>query len=387
MSSSWLLLGILANSLRIFIFILKLFCSGTLSMMNIRDYFLINKTKKVNKIKILDLLGFESDTLIEASSYAEEPIEINEELNQETFETILNNTEEIFVQQSSIESYLANTTEPTNIADLTPTDTFNPLKITAQIQRVWSDLESRRKWVLPVFITLSMAFVITISTNTYLNYRSSQEAVVEEAVVLTNNSNELVELLPDLIEISTNTFYSKYDVSNASANLQQIESSLLQYQNNLENRSDITDISTVKANLDNIFTLVNELDLVLSYRISISEVLIYGDLPTDENNVDIDEITNNLSNVIAQSKVNIATLPEINEFEKHKSLVNDAVTTAENLHGRYLGALRNNEYEVAQSISQAILLNKQTESRAFENALLEFKEKSLINFANFNNLP
>ena len=35
-------------------------------MMNIRDYFLINKTKKVNKIKILDLLGFESDTLIEA---------------------------------------------------------------------------------------------------------------------------------------------------------------------------------------------------------------------------------------------------------------------------------------------------------------------------------
>jgi len=77
----------------------------------------------------------------------------------------------------------------------------------------------------------------------------------------------------------------------------------------------------------------------------------------------------------------------LEEFEKHKALVNDAVTTAENLHGRYLGALRNNEYEVAQSISQAILLNKETESRAFENALLEFKEKSLANYANFNNLP
>ena len=38
-------------------------------MMNIRDYFLINKTKSSNKIKILDLLGFESDTLIENSSY------------------------------------------------------------------------------------------------------------------------------------------------------------------------------------------------------------------------------------------------------------------------------------------------------------------------------
>jgi len=356
-------------------------------MMNIRDYLLINKTKKVNKIKILDLLGFESDTIIEASSYQEEATAVVEDLNQETFETLLNNSEEIYVQQSSIESYIANTIETTNVADETPTDTFNPLNITEQIQRVWSDLESRRKWVLPAFLSISMIFVITIATNTYLNYRSSQEAVVEEAVVVTNNSNELVALLPDLIEISTNTFYSKYDVSNASANLQQIESSLLQYQNNLENRSDISDISTVKTNLANIFTLVNELDLVLSYRISISEVLIYGGLPTDEENVNIEEITRNLSNVIAQSKVNIATLPEINEFEKHKALVNDAVTTAENLHGRYLGALRNNEYEVAQSISQAILLNKETESRAFENSLLEFKEKSLINYSNFKNLP
>ena len=356
-------------------------------MMNIRDYLLINKTKKVNKIKILDLLGFESDTIIEASYYQEEATAVVEDLNQETFETLLNNSEEIYVQQSSIESYIANTIETTNVADETPTDTFNPLNITEQIQRVWSDLESRRKWVLPAFLSISMIFVITIATNTYLNYRSSQEAVVEEAVVVTNNSNELVALLPDLIEISTNTFYSKYDVSNASANLQQIESSLLQYQNNLENRSDISDISTVKTNLANIFTLVNELDLVLSYRISISEVLIYGGLPTDEENVNIEEITSNLSNVIAQSNVNIATLPEINEFEKHKALVNDAVTTAENLHGRYLGALRNNEYEVAQSISQAILLNKETESRAFENSLLEFKEKSLINYSNFKNLP
>ena len=99
------------------------------------------------------------------------------------------------------------------------------------------------------------------------------------------------------------------------------------------------------------------------------------------------EITNNLSNFIAQSKGNIATLPEINEFDGHKSLVNDAVSTAENLHGRYLGALRNNEYEVAKSITQAILLNKETESSTFENALLEFKEKALQNYENFKNLP
>ena len=128
-------------------------------MMNIRDYFLINKTKKVNKIKILDLLGFESDTTIETSSYSEEATEVVEELNQETFETLLNNTEEIFVQQSSIESYIANNTEPTSVADLTPTDTFNPLNITEQIQRVWSDLESRRKWVLPAFILISLQYL------------------------------------------------------------------------------------------------------------------------------------------------------------------------------------------------------------------------------------
>ncbi len=356
-------------------------------MMNIRDFFLINKTKKVNKIKILDLLGFESDTLIETTSFSEETNDVAEDLSQETFDSLLNNTEEIYVQKSSIESYIADTTESINIADLTPTDTFNPISITEQIQRVWSDLESRRKWVLPVFISIVIIFVITIATNTYLNYRNTQEAVLEEAVIVTNNSNEYIELLPDLIEISTNTFYSKYDVSNASANLQQIESSLLQYQNNLVNRNDISDINTVEENLANILTLVNELDLVLSYRISISEILIYGDLPSDEENVNIEEITNNLSNVIAQSKVNISSLPEIQVFAKHKSLVSDAVITAENLHGRYLGALRNNEYEVAQSISQAILLNKETESRAFENALLEFKEKSLLSYRSFKNLP
>ena len=356
-------------------------------MMNIRDFFLINKTKKVNKIKILDLLGFESDTLIETTSFSEETNDVAEDLSQETFESLLNNTEEIYVQKSSIESYIADTTESINIAELTPTDTFNPISITEQIQRVWSDLESRRKWVLPVVISIVIIFVITIATNTYLNYRNTQEAVLEEAVIVTNNSNEYIELLPDLIEISTNTFYSKYDVSNASANLQQIESSLLQYQNNLVNRNDISDINTVEENLANILTLVNELDLVLSYRISISEILIYGDLPSDEENVNIEEITNNLSNVIAQSKVNISSLPEIQVFAKHKSLVSDAVLTAENLHGRYLGALRNNEYEVAQSISQAILLNKETESRAFENALLEFKEKSLLSYRSFKNLP
>ena len=356
-------------------------------MMNIRDFFLINKTKKTNKIKILDLIGFESDTIIESSSFTEDNKKEIEALNENTFETLLNNTEELKIEQSSIETYISDNTEKTKISELTPTDTFNPLNITEQIQKVWSDIESRRKWVLPTFIAISLIFVITIAINTYLNYQSDQEAVVEEAVIVTNNSNELIELLPELIEISTNTFYSKYDVSNASANLQQIESSLIQYRNNLINRNDIEDVNSIDDNLSNIFTLVNELDLVLSYRILISEVLVYSDLPTDENNVDIEVITNDLSNIIAQSKVNISNLPEISEFSKHKALVNDAVDTAENLHGRYLGALRNNEYGVAQSIAQAILLNKETEIQLFESALITFKDKSNSNYNNFKNLP
>ena len=387
MSSSWLLLGILANSLRIFIFILKLFCSGTLSMMNIRDYFLINKTKSSNKIKILDLLGFESDTLIENSSYESTISEEAESVNENTFETLISTTQEISPAPSSIEAYMADSTLPTNISDNTPTDTFNPLNITQQIQKVWSDLESRRKWVVPSFILISIISLGSIAVNTYFNYVNNQEAVIEEAVTVTNNSNELIELLPNLIDVSTNTFYSKYDVSNASANLQQIESSLIQYRNNLDNRNNIEDTASVDGNLTNIFNLVNELDLVLSYRILISEVLIYTDLPVEEENVNIEAITSDLSNIIAQSKVNYSSLPDIEEFENHKTLVNNAITTAENLHGRYLGALRNNEYDVAQSIATAIYLNKESESRAYENALSTFKDKSLTNYGNFTSLP
>ena len=356
-------------------------------MMNIRDYLLINKTKRTNKIKILDLLGFESDSLIEDTSVNDELSEKADTVNEETFETLLANTQEISVPTSSIDSYIADNTAPSKVAEETPTDTFNPLNITEQIQRVWSDLESRRKWVVPTFILISLISVVTIATNTYMNYTDNQEAVIEQAVVVTNNSNELVELLPDLIDISTNTFYSKYDVSNASASLQQIESSLIQYRNNLQNRTDIPNIVSVDENLSSIFNLVNELDLVLSYRILISEVLIYSELPINEENVDIEVITTDLSNIIAKSKVNYTSLPEIEEFNKHKLLVKDAITTAENLHGRYLGALRNNEYDVAQSIATAIILNKETESNVFENSLIQFKDKSIVNYENFKNLP
>ena len=205
--------------------------------------------------------------------------------------------------------------------------------------------------------------------------------------MVTSNSNELIDLLPTLIEISTNTFYSKYDVSNASANLQQIESSLIVYKENLDSRTDILDKEEIISNLNNIFLLVNELDLVISYRILISEILIYEELPVQEENVNIDLLTTELSSIIAQSKVNYSNLPEIAEFSNHKNLVEVALITADDLHGRYLAALRNNEYEVAESISSAILLNKSTEVRAFENSLSGFNQKSLNIYNNLADLP
>ena len=274
-----------------------------------------------------------------------------------------------------------------NTDDQLPTSAFKPINVTNKIKKIWSDVESRRQWVMPLTIIILTSALLGTAVGTFRSRSANLEQVIAMNTLIADDTNRLIEGLANVLEISTDTFYSKYDVSNASANLQQIESSLLQYQNNLESRSDISNINTIKENLNNIFTLVNELDLVLSYRISISEVLIYGDLPTDEDSVNIEEITSNLSNIIAQSKVNYSRLPDILEFTNHKNLVDIALITAEDLHGRYLAALRNNEYEVAESISSAILLNKSTEVRAFENSLSSFNQKSLNIYNNLADLP
>jgi len=354
--------------------------------MNIRDYFSINKTKTTNKIKILDLLGFEPDIEIDSTQYNADVQVDSISTEQQSFEELISATEDLVVEvkKPSIETYLdtveSNSTE-------TPTDTFNPLRITEQIQKVWSDLESRRQWVLPTFIGISTLLIIFISVNSYIDYRNTQTEIIEDAIIVTSNSNELIDLLPTLIEISTNTFYSKYDVSNASANLQQIESSLIEYRTNLESRNDIENKDEVLNNLNDIFILVNELDLVITYRILISEVLVYGNLPAEDAEINIDEITIELSGIIAQSKVNFSNLPEIEEFNNHRNLVEVAIVTAEDLHGRYLASLRNNEFDVAKSIVSTINLNKSTEIKAFENALEDFNNKSLNAYNNFDDLP
>jgi hypothetical protein len=355
-------------------------------MMNNRLNLFKNKTTS-NKIKILELLGFESDIILDQSYIkTETPQTSDEEVAKQTFEDLLKNTTEIPIKKPkpTLDELFSN---DTNIVDSTPTDTFNPLNITQQIQKVWSDLESRRKWVLPVLIIVATFLTLGVVTTSFLNYRSQQTTIIEQSVDLTNNSNELLNLIPTLIEISTNTFYSKYDVSNASANLQQIESSIIEYNNNFLARDDIENKEITQNNLNQILILINDLDLMISYRILISEILIYSKLPVTEEEVNIEELTTELSSIIATSKVNFGNLPDIPEFSNHKNLVKTAITTAEDLHGRYLAALRNNEYDVASSISTAILLNKNTEITAFENSLEVFKEKSLESYERIEKLP
>ena len=353
-------------------------------MMNIIEFLNRNKIKSNNKIRILDILGFEPDISYDSYNYEFEQESLVDD-SKLSFEELINVNEGSIARETTKNVTVDDILQPESIEE-TPTDTFNPINITQQIQRVWSDLESRRKWVRPLLIGTFAVLIIITSASVFSNVRTNEAEINQEAIAVTGNSNELIELLPTLIEISSNTFYSKYDVSNASANLQQIESSLIQYQENLAFRDDVN-INEVQNNLNNIFQLVNLLDLVISYRILNSEVLIYNELPTNSENIDIGSITLELSDIIAKSKVNFEELPDIEEFQNHKNLVNIAIATAEDLHGRYLGALRNNEYEVASSITTAILLNKETELNAFKNSLDEFKVNALNTYESFSDLP
>ena len=161
----------------------------------------------------------------------------------------------------------------------------------------------------------------------------------------------------------------------------------IEYNNNFLARDDIENKEITQNNLNQILILINDLDLVISYRILISEILIYSKLPVTEEEVNIEQLTTELSSIIATSKVNFENLPDIPEFSNHKNLVQTAITTAEDLHGRYLAALRNNEYDVANSISTAIFLNKETEIAAFEKSLEAFKEKSILSYEKIDKLP
>ena len=356
--------------------------NANLSMMNIRDYIFINKAKNVNKIKILEILGFESNTFISQSP--ENIKKITESINDENeFDLVLDKKITSNFDYSSIN----NIDNKTNIIDNAVTEIFEPIDITSKIKKIWTDIERRRQWVVPVLLIITILILIVTASSIFFNNRNAAKEIDILYESLTLESNKLINELPEIISISTDIFYSKYDVSNASANLQIIESTIMEYDRNLINREGFSNNSELTNNLSNIFLLIDELDDLISYRIIRSEILIYNDLLVINDNLDIDQLSNELSEISAKSNRNYDILPMIDEFNKHYLLLEETLKSAEDLHGRLIAALRNNEFELGNSLILAIKMNKDIETSNFENSLAKFKDNKSNLYNNIYKLP
>jgi len=352
-------------------------------MMNIRDFIFINKAKTVNKIRILEILGFDANSEISHSP------EIIEEINNNLITSEIENEDILEIQETKTDFYIYNDDLNLNDNNLenTTTKTFEPIKITSQIKKLWTDIESRRQWVVPATLIGATIVLIITASSLFINNRNKETDIENLYLTLTVDSNNLVNQLEDIINISTDNFYSKYDVSNSSANLQLIESKIMEYERNLVERNDIENSTDLLNNLNNIFILVNDLDDLISYRILLSEILIYDDLLLITDEIDIESLSNELSEISATSKLNFEKLPSIDEFTNHNFLLKETLNSAENLHGRLIASLRNNENDIAKTLIVAINMNKQIEQDSFNEALNLFKENKINLYKSLDTLP
>ena len=351
-------------------------------MMNIRDFIFINKAKNLNKIRILDILGFESNTFISQSPETIKNIAENISEEQE-FESILTNN----ITDNIKEPLIYNTFNQVDIIENTSTETFEPINVTSKIKKIWTDIEKRRQWVVPAILISSTLILIISASSIFFNNKSASEEIDLLFETLALESNNLINELPVIINISTDKFYSKYDVSNASANLQIIESTVMEYDRNLRNREGFSNNSELNDNLSNIFLLIDQLDDLISYRILRSEILIYDDLLVINDDLDIDKLSSQLSEISAKSKRNYENLPIITEFNNHYLLLEETLKSAEDLHGRLIAALRNNEFELGKSLILAIEMNKDIETTNFDKSLVNFKINKTNLYENIYKLP
>ncbi len=351
-------------------------------MMNIRDFIFINKAKNLNKIRILDILGFESNTFISQSPETIKNIAENISEEQE-FESILTNN----ITDNIKEPLIYNTFNQVDIIENTSTETFEPINVTSKIKKIWTDIEKRRQWVVPAILFISTLILIISASSIFFNNKSASEEIDLLFETLALESNNLINELPVIINISTDKFYSKYDVSNASANLQIIESTVMEYDRNLRNREGFSNNSELNDNLSNIFLLIDQLDDLISYRILRSEILIYDDLLVINDDLDIDKLSSQLSEISAKSKRNYENLPIITEFNNHYLLLEETLKSAEDLHGRLIAALRNNEFELGKSLILAIEMNKDIETTNFDKSLVNFKNNKTNLYENIYKLP
>ena len=351
-------------------------------MMNIRDYIFIRKAKTSNKIRILELLGFEPTSTIIQTPDLIKNIEVDVLNNEiENIDVNIQNSKNIN-ESTDFQKFITN-----EIKKETATETFEPIKVTSQLKKIWIDLEKRRKWLIPSIFTILIIFTISLASGIYVNNRNTEIEITNLYSTLTNESNLLVNDLNEIILIASDEFYSKYDVSNASAKLQLIESTLMEYERNLDNRSDIVISIDLENNLKSIFNLIDDLDDLITYRILNSEILIYDESLLINSDLNIEDLSNKLSEISATSKLNYEALPKISEFEQHVSMLEVTLLSAEDLHGRLIAALRNNEIEVAESMIIAINLNKDTEEITFYKNLNNFKNNKTNIFNNIVDLP
>ena len=106
-----------------------------------------------------------------------------------------------------------------------------------------------------------------------------------------------------------------------------------------------------------------------------------------DENTNIDDLASKLSLIDSKSVLSLESLPDIEEFNDHKELLNSAILTAQDLHGRLVASLRNNENDVAQNLISAIKLNKKSEVDFFTKSLENFKIKNLNILKNFKDIP
>ena len=138
-------------------------------MMNIRDYIFIKKAKSSNKIRILELLGFEPNSTIVQSPELIKNIDI--EILENESENIEVNIENSTKINESTDFHKFITSE---INKETATETFEPIRITSQLKKIWIDIERRRKWIIPAMLTTSVIFIISLASSIYINNRNTE---------------------------------------------------------------------------------------------------------------------------------------------------------------------------------------------------------------------
>ncbi len=363
--------------------------------MNNRLISVYKKITSQNKsMHLLEMLGFDavnkgSERNDIFSNETKEKVYETEKINLDAKNTLIEEAPPVVERKTqSSSNYIADyrTAEMTN--------EFRPTNITEQFKAIWINLEQRRKWVYPAIFILTTILLSSYVVTTYIGNQREVQVISEEVNILTEDLNTLYFTIDEIIEISTNPFFSRYDISNASANLQAIESKLIEYENSyttieysFTELSEYENIQEIKLNLDNYMNLINKLDLVLTYRILNTEILLYEELPAVQDNPSISELTTLLSNVYAVSISNYEQLPSIPEFDRHTKIILQSIEVANQLHGQYLAALRNKETSIANQLILSIGMNKEILKRSYENSLDDFNSEINILYDTIITLP